>query len=54
MYAIISVALNRRIRDVFWKHCNRLAGYALKKHISSIFIFTAAVLSIKAVKFEYV
>lgn len=54
IYAIISIALKRRIRDVFWKHCSRLAGYALKKHISSLFIFTAAVLSIKAVKLEYV
>lgn len=54
IHAIISIALNRRIRDVLWKHCNRQAGYALKKHISSLFIFTAAVLSIKAGKLEYV
>lgn len=50
MYAIISTVLSRSTRDVLLKHCSRRAAYALKKRVSSLLIFTAAVLSIKAVK----
>lgn len=52
--AIISTVLNRSTRDVLLKHYSRQAGYALKKQISSHLIFTVAVLSVRAVKLEYV